>query len=210
MGEGGGYVPIVCGVDAFNQDITGNKSKSLNSAATDSDHVPCVMESKAIESHAQDARYKIGDINQTLGANMEHDAANGGLVYAVNQNGGKNGELSDTEKEQVEEWIDAVNSSAKHQQDLIQSDLGVARTIACGTHASGSHLTKTLITSAISDHGGEPAICYGIDRSSFNQGKNAKYDFSVEEDKAQTLVARGPGGVMTASSEVYVQETQKE
>lgn len=164
MGEGGGYVPIVCGVDTFNQDITGNKSKSLNSAATDSDHVPCVMESKAIESHAQDARYKIGDINQTLGANMEHDAANGGLVYAVDQGAGKSGCNIDNDK------------------------------------------TSTLTTT----HGGEPAICYGIDRSSFNQGKNALYDFSIEEDKAQTLVARGPGGVMTASSEAYVQETQKE
>ena len=44
------------------------------------------------------------------------------------------------------EWIKAVNTNVKHQQDLIQSDLGVARTLAPGTHASGSHLTKTLIT----------------------------------------------------------------
>lgn len=36
---------------------------------------------------------------------------------------------------------------------------------------------------------------YGLDRASFNQGQNALYDFSVEEDKAQTIVARGPGGV---------------
>lgn len=35
-----------------------------------------------------------------------------------------------------------------------------------------------------------------IDRASFNQGANAKYDFAVEEDIAQPIVARGPGGVM--------------
>lgn len=58
-------------------------------------------------------------------------------------------------------------------------------------------------------HGGEPVVCYGLDRASFNQGKNAKYDFSVEEDKAQTIVSSGPGGVMTLS-EAYVQETRKE
>ena len=40
-------------------------------------------------------------------------------------------------------------------------------------------------------------VCYGLDRASFNQGQNAKYDFSIEEDKAQTLVSKGPGGVMT-------------
>lgn len=37
-------------------------------------------------------------------------------------------------------------------------------------------------------------ICYGLDRASFNQGQNALYDFSVEEDLAQPLIARGPGG----------------
>ena len=37
----------------------------------------------------------------------------------------------------------------------------------------------------------------GIDRASFNQGKNAKYDISIQEEIAQPLVARGPGGVMT-------------
>ena len=34
----------------------------------------------------------------------------------------------------------------------------------------------------------------GLDRASFNQGKNAKYDFAVEEEIAQPIVARGPGG----------------
>lgn len=37
-------------------------------------------------------------------------------------------------------------------------------------------------------------VCYGLDRASFNQGQNALYDFSVEEELAQPLIARGPGG----------------
>jgi len=37
-------------------------------------------------------------------------------------------------------------------------------------------------------------VCYGLDRASFNQGEHALYDFSVEEELAQPLVARGPGG----------------
>ena len=40
-------------------------------------------------------------------------------------------------------------------------------------------------------------VPYGLDRASFNQGKNAQYNFSVEKDLAQTIVAKGPGGVMT-------------
>lgn len=57
--------------------------------------------------------------------------------------------FSDDEKEQIEDFVKAVNKDAKHQQDLIQSDLGVSRALACGTHASGSHLTKTLVTKAV-------------------------------------------------------------
>lgn len=34
----------------------------------------------------------------------------------------------------------------------------------------------------------------GLDRACFNQGKNAKYNITVNEELAQTLVAKGPGG----------------
>lgn len=36
--------------------------------------------------------------------------------------------------------------------------------------------------------------CIAIDRASFNQGKNARYDFSIQEEIAQPLLAKGPGG----------------
>lgn len=39
-----------------------------------------IVQPLAVESHAQDARYNVGYVNQTLGSNMEHDPANGGLV----------------------------------------------------------------------------------------------------------------------------------
>ena len=39
-------------------------------------------------------------------------------------------------------------------------------------------------------------VTYGLDRASFNQGQNAQYDFSVEQELAQTLVSKGPGGVL--------------
>ena len=39
---------------------------------------------------------------------------------------------------------------------------------------------------------------YGLDRASYNQGKNAQYDFAVEEEKIGAQVARGPGAVATS------------
>ena len=39
------------------------------------------------------------------------------------------------------------------------------------------------------------SIAYSIDRAAFNQGVNAKYNIGIEEDIAQTIVAKGPGAV---------------
>ena len=36
---------VALGLDAYNQALTGDKAKTLNSAASDADHVPCVVES---------------------------------------------------------------------------------------------------------------------------------------------------------------------
>ena len=46
-------------------------------------------------------------------------------------------------------------------------------------------------------NGQRDSVCYGLDRASFNQGQNALYNFSVEEELAQTIVANGAGGVLT-------------
>lgn len=42
---------------------------------------------------------------------------------------------------------------------------------------------------------GERQVSYGLDRASYNQGKNAKYNFSVEEELIGAQVAKGPGAV---------------
>lgn len=64
----------------------------------------------------------------------------------------------------------------------------------CYNQQTTGEVSKSLSSIATdSDH--IPCV-YGIDRASFNQGKNAQYNFSVEEEKAQTIVAKGPGGVL--------------
>jgi DNA (cytosine-5)-methyltransferase 1 len=42
------------------------------------------------------------------------------------------------------------------------------------------------------------AVAYALDRACFNQGQNALYDISIQEELAQTIVAKGPGGVSHA------------
>lgn len=38
---------------------------------------------------------------------------------------------------------------------------------------------------------------FGLDRAAYNQGKNATFDFSVEEEKIGSQIAKGPGAVCT-------------
>ena len=58
-------------------------------------------------------------------------------------------------------------------------------------HGEGYAESETMYTlNTIEKHG----VCYGLDRASFNQGQNAQFNISVEEEIAQPLVARGAGG----------------
>lgn len=43
------------------------------------------------------------------------------------------------------------------------------------------------------------AVAYGLDRASFNQGKNARFDFAVEKNLEPPLLSSGPGAVAVGS-----------
>lgn len=60
-----------------------------------------------------------------------------------------------------------------------------------GTHVQTPH-DNVGDTIAVSHQCG---VAIGLDRASFNQGKNAKFGFSVEEECAPTVVSKGPGAV---------------
>ena len=56
----------------------------------------------------------------------------------------------------------------------------------------------TLTASMNSSGNNKMSVAYGLDRSSFNQGINAQYDFTVEKELMPTVVAKGPGAVCYA------------
>ena len=63
-----------------------------------------------------------------------------------------------------------------------------------GGGKSGANVSVDQTPTLTTTHQGEPAVCYALDRASFNQGQNAKYDISIQKEIAQPIVARGPGG----------------
>ena len=68
----------------------------------------------------------------------------------------------------------------------MRRDDGAANGIGFGDEYSPSY----TLTSA-----DRHSVAYSIDRAAFNQGINAKYDISIHEEMAQTLVAKGPSAV---------------
>lgn len=53
--------------------------------------------------------------------------------------------------------------------------------------------------------GGGAAVCYALDRASFNQGANAQYNPSITDNGiSQTIVSKGPGAVCAQPSAVGV------
>ncbi len=96
--------------------------------------------------------------------------------------------------------IDTSNQSpVKNQGGMVVLEGNGSRPSHHGDGYSESDMMYTLNT--VETHG----VAYGIDRASFNQGKNALYDFAVTEEVEPTMVAKGPGAVasLTHSENVH-------
>lgn len=63
-----------------------------------------------------------------------------------------------------------------------------------GPNGSGIDENVSLILNTVDRH----SIAYALDRAAYNQGQNAQFDISVQEEMAQTIVAKGPGAVAMA------------
>lgn len=55
-------------------------------------------------------------------------------------------------------------------------------------------------------HDHQKVLTYGLDRAAYNQGKNAQFDFCVDEEKIGAMTSRGPGAVGAGSSEHHPQD----
>ena len=135
------------GTAAYSEDVAPTMASDSHGTPHAVCYGMCSLDSNSMKSPNPNSGIYRADTSRTLDLNGGNPACNQGGMMVVQESIG----LTDSEKDQIEDWVNAVNSSAKHQQDLIQSDLGVAHTIAPGTHASGPHLTKTLVTSAVSE-----------------------------------------------------------
>ena len=91
MGTGGNNVPVVVeGLDCYNQQLTGEKAKSLTNCATDPHHIPCVVMDRSAYNQGANAKFNIG-IDENGVAFSCIAKGPGAVCYVVDQGGGKSG-----------------------------------------------------------------------------------------------------------------------
>jgi len=220
-----GGVAIV-GCDLYNQTTTGNVTMSITGAATDPHHVPCVIEGNGTrESHRGDG-YKESEIMFTLNAVEQHAVAYGvtakgnGDAFlseekhtSLSTGGGEPGQGYPCVCYGISSYDSNAMKSPNPHSGVYEAD--TSRTLdlnggspACNqggvavvqafdglNNATNEEVSPTLMCQR-QDVKNIPSVAYGLDRASFNQGQNAKFGFSVDEELSPPLIAKGPGGVL--------------
>lgn len=159
------------------------------------------------ENHTQDCRYReLGQVSSTLASNLGTGGNNQPLVVkkvyricskdsnamkSANPNSG----IYQTE---VSATIDTSNQSpCKNQGGIVVIEGNGIRPSHMGDGYKECETMYTLNT--IERHG----VAYGLDRASFNQVQNAKYDFTILQDIEPTMTARGPNAVAFSNLPVW-------
>ena len=150
-------------------------------------------ESNAMKSNNPNSGIYKADTTRTLDNNGGNPACNQGGMIVLEGNGSRPSHKGDGYAESDTSYT--LNATERHAvcTDWRTEPCTASKaSFFCKSHCDGK--AETLVAT---DYKDPQIVCYGLDRASFNQGQNAKYNFSVENDLAQTIVAKGPGGVLS-------------
>ena len=140
-------------------------------------NVPMVMEPILLESNQNHATIQTDGVSTALPASM---GMGGGYVPMVMES--INGDISGT--------LDASYYKGCGERQ------GVEREVVC---VGNGQLAQAKISDKVGAlncmHDQQAIITYGLDRASYNQGQNAKFDFCIDEEKVGAQTAKGPGAV---------------
>jgi DNA (cytosine-5)-methyltransferase 1 len=88
----------------------------------------------------------------------------------------------------AERGIDEPSVYDNHAQDCRYSKLGGVGNTVTSRYGTGGVTCRSFSKKT-----------YALDRACYNQGKNAQYKPQIDEEMAQTVVAKGPGAVATTA-----------
>lgn len=192
-----GFRATVCLNDQGGEriDITDDVTCTLRASAH---HPPCVLNAAGFcMEHSANSR-SIGyeeETSPTLRA--------GTVPAAVFENHSQDTRY--TLLNEVAPTVSSTYGTGGNNQPLVVENVGNfdIRLTSEGTKNARANVYETDTSRTIDCSGNSPdrnqgglaIVSYGIDRAAFNQGKNAQFDFTVDEEIQPTIVAKGAGAV---------------
>ena len=172
MGTGGGNVPLVMGNHVCAYGISAKDSNAMKSANPHSG----IYEAET--SRTLDGNGGNPECNQGGIAVVESYAIQGSMIGRDNKNGPQG---------------DGINEDVSFTLNTVDRHAVYAMTTGSFTQVAEDKAPTVLAR----DYKDPTAVCYGIGRDTFNQGKNAKFAPTFEEELQPTLVAKGPGAIQS-------------
>lgn len=185
-------------------DVTDDVTATLRAEAH---HPPCVLDAEMYENHSQDTRYTGPvDVAPTVAATYGTGGNNQPFVvktaYGICSKD-SNAMKSDNPHSGIYEadtsrTIDGNGGNpccnqggiAVVESYALQGSM-IGRKDENGPQGDGINEDVSFTLNTVDRH----AVCYGIGRDTFNQGKNALYMPTIDKDVQPTIVAKGPGAV---------------
>ena len=160
-----------------------------NQRMPDKNHFNCVLQAFGISSKdsngMKSANPHVGfyhaNTSRTLDANGGNPTCNQGGTIVIEGNGTRPSHQGDGYKESNVMYT--LNTVDRH----------AVYTMTTGSFTQVSEDKAPTVLSR--DYKDPTAVCYGIGRDTFNQGKNAKFAPTFEPELQPTLVAKGPGAI---------------
>ena len=192
MGTGGNNVPLVlkirsgCEGGGKGPLIQENKSATLSCNNDQTLFEPkaygiCSKESNSMKSDNPHAGFYEASTARTLDGNGGNPTCNQGGIAVVCANAEATKQAFDTRE------------TAASANEITEQPAVYTMTMGHFTQVAEDKAPTVLAR----DYKDPTAVCYGIGRDTFNQGKNAKFAPTFEEELQPTLVAKGPGAIQS-------------
>jgi len=170
-----------------------------NQRMPDKNHFNCVIEAYGICSKDSNAMksdnphsgiYK-ADTSRTIDGNGGNPGCNQGGIAVVESYAIQGSMIGRNEKNGPQG--DGINEDVSFTLNTV--DRHAVYTMTTGSFAQVAEDKAPTVLAR--DYKDPTAVCYGIGRDTFNQGKNAKFSPTFVEELQPTLVAKGPGAIQS-------------
>lgn len=172
--------------------IQDNKSATLGCSNDQTLFIPtaygiCSKDSNSMKSDNPKSGFYKAETSRTLDGNGGNPSCNqGGIaILCVDMGGGKPSCGISTDRTPTLSCTHGGEPAVCVQGSLI------GRKDRNGPQGSGVDDDLSFTLNTVDLH----AVAYGIDRATYNMGKNAQYAISIQEEVEPTIVAKGPGAV---------------